>query len=132
MAAALWPDLLGFAGVTMANWVARGLPSAGLYAGPLAWFVSTQGNYALTPWMCAHKTPVVPMLAAVLVAVSLIGGFVSWRAYASASPTPQEDVTGAGRPHRFVAAIGIMMAVLFALVIVVQGIAGVVFDGCER
>jgi hypothetical protein len=116
----------------MAGWVARGLPSAGLYAGPLAWFVSTQGNYALTPWMCANKTPFVPMLAAVLVAISLFGGFLSWRAFASASPVPHADVTGAGRPHRLIAAVGIMMAVLFALVIAVQGVAGIVFTGCER
>jgi hypothetical protein len=116
----------------MAGWVARGLPSAGLFAGPLAWFVSTQGNYALTPWMCANKTPVVPMIAAVLVAISLLGGFLSWRAYASASHVPPLDPTGAGRPHRFLAAVGIMMAVLFALVIAVQGVAGVVFNGCER
>jgi hypothetical protein len=116
----------------MAGRIARGLPSAGLYAGPIAWFVSTQGNYALTPWMCANKTPVVPMLAAVLVAVSLLGGFLSWRAYASASPVPPLDVTGSGRPHRFLAAVGIMMALLFALVIGVQGVAGLVFDGCER
>jgi hypothetical protein len=116
----------------MAGWVARGLPSAGLYAGPLAWFVSTQGNYALAPWMCANKTPVVPMLAAILVAVSLLGGFLSWRAFASASTVPQSDVTGAGGPHRFVAAIGIMMAVLFALAIAMHGIAGIIFNGCER
>jgi hypothetical protein len=116
----------------MAGRVARGLPSAGLYAGPLAWFVSTQGNYALTPWMCANKTPVVPMLAAVLFVICLAGGLLSWRALASANSVPQADPTGAGRPHRFVAALGIMMAVLFALVIAVQGVAGIVFNGCER
>ena len=37
-----------------------------------------------------------------------------------------------GRAGRFVAAVGIMMAVLFALVIAVQGIAGIVLNGCER
>ena len=116
----------------MASWLERGLPSAGLYAGPAAWFVSTQGNYALVPWVCANKAPVIPVLAAALVALSLFGGFLSWRAYASASPVPQPDATGSGRPHRFVAAVGVMMAVLFALVIVVQGVAGVVFNGCER
>ena len=116
----------------MGSWLGRGLPSAGLYAGPVAWFISTQGNYALTPWMCANKIPVVPMLAVLLVALSLFGGFLSWRAFAMARFAPPHDETSAGRPHRFVAVIGIMMAVLFALVIMVQGIAGVVFTGCER
>jgi hypothetical protein len=116
----------------MTAWLEKGLPSAGLYAGPVAWLVSTQANYSLVPWVCAHKIPVTPLLAAVLVLVSLFGGFLSWRALANASPIPHPDATGAGRPHRFVAAIGIMMAVLFALVIAVHGAAGMVFDGCER
>jgi hypothetical protein len=116
----------------MAGWRERGLPSAGLYAGPAAWFISTQGNYALVPWVCAHKLPVIPILAVVLMAVSLFGAFLSWRALASDGPVSQADWAEAGRPHRFVAAVGIMMAVLFALVILVQGAAGLVFNGCER
>jgi hypothetical protein len=116
----------------MAAWLERGIPSAGLYAGPFAWFISTQGNYALVPWVCAHKLPVIPILAAVLMVVSLFGAFLSWRAFARSRPVPHEDPTGAGRPHRFLAAVSIMMALLFALVILVQGAAGVVFNGCER
>ena len=108
-----------------------GLPSAGVFAGPVAWFVSTVGNYALSPWVCAHKQPAVPALAAAMVAVSLYGAFLSWRALASVATAPADE-TGAGRPHRFIAGVGIMMSLLFALVIVVQGAAGVVFTGCER
>jgi hypothetical protein len=116
----------------MASRLEQGLPSAGLYAGPAAWFLSTQGNYALVPWMCAHKLPAVPLLAAVLVVVSLFGGFLSWRAFSHAGSVSDVDRAGGGRPHRFVAAIGMMMAGLFALVIVVHGLAGFLFDGCER
>ena len=116
----------------MAGWIERGLPSAGLFAGPVAWSISTQANYALVPWMCANKAPIVPMVAAALVALSLFGGFLSWRAFARAGPVPEPDRAGGGRPHRFVAAVGIMMAVLFALVIAVQGLAGMIFNGCER
>ena len=116
----------------MAGWLDRGLPSAGIFAGPVAWFISTQGNYALTPWMCAHKIPVIPLLAGLLLALSLFGGFLSWRAFATRGSVAQQDEAGAGRPHRFVAALGIMMALLFGLVIAVQGIAGVAFSGCER
>jgi hypothetical protein len=116
----------------MAAWLDKGLPSAGLYAGPAAWFISTQANYSLVPWMCAHKVPVIPILAASLVIVSLFGGFLSWRAFSRAGPLPPPDATGAGRPHRFVATVGMMMAVLFGLVIAVQGVAGIVFNGCER
>jgi hypothetical protein len=108
-----------------------GLPSAGVFAGPAAWFISTAGNYALSPWVCAHKQPAVPALAAAMVAVSLYGAFLSWRALAS-TPAAPSDQTGGGRPHRVTASIGIMMSLLFALVIIVQGAAGIVFTGCER
>jgi hypothetical protein len=115
----------------MAAWTKRGLPSAGLYAGPIAWAVSTQANYALVPWVCASKVPAIPALALLLVGISLFGGFLSWRAYAAGrrdpSPTRRD-----GRPHRFLAAVGTLLAVLFALVIAVHGAAGLAFDGCER
>ena len=119
-------------GRAAAGLFARGLPSAGLYAGPAAWLVGTQANYALVPWVCAHQIPVIPLVAAALAAVSLLGGFLSWRGYVAAAPAHRPDSTGAGRPHRFVALVGIGMALLFTAVIVVHGIAGMVFHGCER
>jgi hypothetical protein len=107
----------------MAAQPARPRPTAGLFAGPAAWFLSTQVNYALTPWVCAHQVRIVPAVALALAAVSLAGGFLSWRAHRSAGASPA---------NRFLAAIGIMMALLFAAVILVQGAAGLVFHGCER
>jgi len=98
-------------------------PSAGLVAGPAAWLLSTQVNYALTPWVCAHQVRIIPAVALALAALSLGGGFLSLRAYRSTGATPV---------HRFLASIGIMMAVLFAAAILVQGAAGFVFHGCER
>lgn len=116
----------------MTGWFARGLPSAGIYAGPTAWLLDTQANYALVPWVCAHQIRLVPLVAVLMAAASLLGGFLSWRGYVTAAPTPRPDSTGAGRPHRFVALIGIGMALLFTAIIGVQGIAGLVFHGCER
>jgi hypothetical protein len=116
----------------MAAHDAKGLPSAGVFAGPVAWGLSTQANYALVPWICAHQIRLVPIVAIVLAAASLAGGFLSWQAYRTSSIAPEEDSSGAGRPHRFVALVGIGMAGLFALVILVHGSAGLVFHGCER
>jgi hypothetical protein len=36
------------------------------------------------------------------------------------------------KARKFLAALGIMTAVLFTVVILVQGAAGLVLDGCER
>jgi hypothetical protein len=116
----------------MAGWLSRGLPSAGIYAGPVAWLIDTQFNYAAVPWVCARQVPLVPIFALVMAGVSLFGGFLSWRGYATSTPTPLPDSTGAGRPHRFLALIGIAIALLFTIVILLHGIAGLVFHGCER
>ena len=116
----------------MTAWFVRGLPSAGIYAGPTAWLIDTQANYALVPWVCATQIQIIPVVAIAMAAVSLLGGFLSWRGYVTATPTPKPDSTGAGRPHRFVALIGVGMALLFTAVIVVHGVAGMVFHGCER
>jgi hypothetical protein len=116
----------------MAANYAKGLPSAGVYVGPAAWLLSTQANYALVPWICAHQVRLVPLVALGLAMLSLFGGFLSWRAYRSSSVTPQSDSTGAGRPHRFVAIVGMAIAGLFTVVILVHGAAGLVFHGCER
>ena len=116
----------------MANFVERGLPSAGIYVGPAAWLIDTQANYALVPWVCAHQVRLVPLVALVMVLVSLSGGFLSWRAWAMAGSAPEPHSSAGGRPYRFIAAIGIAAALLFGLVIVLQGFAGLVFHGCER
>ena len=116
----------------MAASYAKGLPSAGIFAGPAAWLASTQINYALVPWICAHQIPLIPIVALVLAALSLLGGFLSWRAYRTSSVTPAPDSSGGGRPHRFTAMTGILVSGLFTLVILVQGAAGLVFHGCER
>lgn len=116
----------------MAGHYAKGLPSAGIFAGPAAWAVSTQANYALVPWTCAHQIRVIPVVALVLALASLAGGFLSWQAYRTSSITPDGDSTGGGRPHRFVALMGIGIAALFAVVILIHGTAGLVFHGCER
>jgi hypothetical protein len=100
-------------GEIMAAWLSRGVPSAGIYAGPVAWIIDTQFNYAMA-------------------ALSLFGGFLSWRGYASAAPTPMPDSTGAGRPHRFMSLMGIAIALLFTVIILLHGAAGLVFHGCER
>jgi hypothetical protein len=129
----------------MPRLLSRGLPSAGLYVGPAAWLVSTQANYVLVPWSCAHGFRAVPLVALPLIAVSLAGGYLSWRALGGLHGGGERAVPEAdgnrgaslgdpkdGKPHRLVAAIGILTALLFALAITVHGVAGLVFDGCER
>jgi hypothetical protein len=116
----------------MTSFMRTGIPSAGIFAGPAAWLVNTQANYALVPWICAHQMPIVPAIAIVMALLSLAGGFISWRAYDRAAVTPPPESSAAGRPHRFTAIVGIGISLLFALVILTQGAAALVLHGCER
>jgi hypothetical protein len=105
----------------MTGRVRHRIPWAGLASGPLAWGLSTQLNYALPDWMCAHGINPVPWIALVLALFALAGGAMSW--------TSRQ---GAHDADRFLAGVGALMALLFALVIIAQGAAGFVFTGCER
>ena len=108
-------------------------PWAGLWAGPGAWAVSTQLNYAITPWVCAHKIPLVPIFALVLAAVALAGAFLSWRAWDSPAADATEVRAGLlESPPQLLAVGGVLLGLLFALVILVHGAAGLVLNGCER
>jgi hypothetical protein len=116
----------------MALRMREGIPSAGLYAGPLAWLVSLQVNYALVPWICAHHVQLIHPVTVASALISIAGGLLSWRAWRSAGPEVPPDRSGGGRPHRFVALVGVLAAALFTLVILLQGAAALVLQGCER
>ena len=91
-------------------------------------------NYALTPWICASKVNLVPVAAHCRSPPwRLPVPFVSWRAWRAAAA--QEAELGAAvmeAPRPFLAGVSILLAVLFALVILTQGAAALVLNGCER
>lgn len=102
----------------------------GLLAGPLAWGVSTQLNYALVEWQCEHRLPVIPLAAAVLVLLAMAGGALSWRAWRSGGASFKSEREP--ETERFVAMLGMLTAALFALVVAMQGMASLILDECTR
>jgi hypothetical protein len=113
------------------NW-STNVPSAGIFVGPAAWIINQQLNYMLVPWICAHQVRLVPIVAVVMAAICLAAAVVSWRGYRAAGPEPVMGSPQSGQPHRFVGMIGVAIALLFAVAILAQGAAGLVFHGCER
>jgi hypothetical protein len=98
-------------------------PWAGQLSGPAAWAINTQLGYALVPWSCAHGINLIPWVALIAALLAAAGGLVSWRVWRDQAASDNA---------RFVAVVGLLLAALFALVILMQGAAGLVFQGCER
>lgn len=107
----------------------NGISWAGLLAGPAAWAVSFQTGYALVPWQCANGSGLVPWISAAGIVAALAGGLLSWRAWNAPllSPGPPAHK----RTRVFVAALSVGAASLFALVMILQLLAGLIFEGCE-
>ena len=116
----------------MPDWYRTGVPSAGLWAGPAAWLASLQLKYSLVPWICEHDLQLVHPATLLTALISIAGGYLSWRAWQNGtSPTPADSL-GGGRPHHFIAGIGILTAALFTLIVLLQGAAALILEGCER
>ena len=105
--------------------------SIGLWVGALAWATSTQLNYSLVPWTCASGVRLTPWIAAVLALLSLWGAWLSWRSLSRSGLEVQTEDPAAGTPFDMLAAIGAGAGVLFAAVIVMQGVAAFFLTGCE-
>jgi hypothetical protein len=110
----------------------NGIEWAGLALGPAAWGLSTQANYSLARWSCTASLRPIPPSTFVLVLIALAGAAMSWRAWyvagASRSILLQDD----GRPASFLALLSMLVALLFAAVILMQGAAALILTGCER
>jgi hypothetical protein len=110
----------------------NGIDWAGLAAGPGAWALSTQGNYSIVAWACGRPLNPVPPLALLLVLVALMGALLSWRAWHVSGADRALLFEENGKPHAFLALLSALTAVLFAAVIAMQGVAGLILTGCER
>lgn len=111
--------------------MARGVSWAGLVAGPGAWGASTQLNYALAMPQCLSGLSPTAWIALLLALVALGGAGLSFLAYRRTEAEPELGVRKP-RTEVFYALVSTGLAVLFALVILMQALAGVVFTGCER
>jgi hypothetical protein len=116
----------------MSSLLRKGVDWAGLAAGPAAWAISTQANYAIADAMCGFRFKLVPVLGLLLVLVALGGALLSWRAWRIAGADQEVAGQEGGRPRVFLALSSTIIAVLFAAVIATQGAAGLFLSGCER
>jgi hypothetical protein len=105
---------------------------AGLAIGPTAWAIDTQLNYALVDWACGKALNPMPAIAAALILISVAGAvssFVAWRQHdGPGMPVPEQD----GHPRHLLSGVGVAAGLLFAVVIALQGLAGLLLGPCLR
>ncbi len=117
----------------MTTWLDRAAPWTGLFAGPVAWLISTSVNYTFAVLVCGWGTmstalPLALVLAAISLASSVLA-FLSWRRQPRNEPVDSPD---SHLPRKLVAGTGVLSGLLFAAVIVLQGSATLFMAGCAR
>jgi hypothetical protein len=105
---------------------------AGVLVGPTAMLIQLQTNYALVPWACGtgHTWPL-HLVSLVALIVTVIPGFLAyriWRRFARL----HEDGGGVPARSRFMAAVGVLISLLMAAVILAQWLPVFIHHPCER
>jgi hypothetical protein len=98
-----------------------------LAVGPLGWALTQQVSYLLASFGCAFGRPgVVLAINGMGALTALAGAGFCWRARHRA-PAPEESRAERG----FLAGLGVLLGLVFALAMLGQGAAALFFTGCE-
>lgn len=103
---------------------------SGLVLGPAAWLAHHQLGSNLNFARCdVVGGPAVVAIGMACLALALVGGWLSWRAWRRTGANLGDSGEPAGR---FIALLSLLAVALFALTIVVQTGAGLIIPDCWR
>lgn len=108
-----------------------GVSWAGIAAGGIAWFISTSAGYAVAPIDCGRPLGPALLVALGCIVLACAGGVLSWPAWHGRQTSDADDALAA-TPRLTVAAVSVLIAALFASVILLQLLAALLLSGCER
>jgi hypothetical protein len=105
---------------------------AGVLIPPVAFLVNLEVAYALVPVACGSRTVVlVHVVHLVSLALTAFAAMVAWRAWQrSGASWPGGEGGRLGRTQ-FLAGMGILMGLMFAIVILAQWIPSFILDPCQ-
>jgi len=105
---------------------------AGLLLAPTAFLLNLELAYAVVPHACSlqNRLPV-HLVHLVCLAIALVGGAFALRSWRYCGETWPGEEGGSVSRSRFMAGLGLLLSVLFALVIVAQWIPSFVLSPCQ-
>jgi hypothetical protein len=111
----------------------------GVLAGPVSWAIELTASYALVQWTCRTHSVLLIRLTSIVALAAIAGGaWCAWHVYAEGKTAAND---GPGRPETtalaldrsvFMAALGLMMCGLFALVVLAEAIPRWMLDACQQ
>lgn len=104
----------------------------GVLTAPMAWAGDLLIRYALVHWSCGtHQTIVLRLISGVTLLLVAAGGIVAWRSLQQTAPHAKSDEIYSLDRSRFMALLGVLTSVLFALVVIAGAVPQWVFDACD-
>jgi hypothetical protein len=97
---------------------------AGLLGGAVSWYGAHEASFYLVRQNCAGKPWIVPLIHLAALAITVSAGTLSFKQSRRARPLADSPA--------FEALIGTGAALVFVVVILFQGVAGLIYTGCER
>ena len=92
---------------------------------------NTQVNYSLVSANCGEATRIVVFTAMITLALAVVGGLLSAPAWFARSAPGIDETPERAAPRGMIAGVSVLAALLFSLVIVLQGAAGLIVQGCQ-
>lgn len=101
-------------------------------AGPLAWAIHLSVSYMIVSWVCATGHHVVLHVLTAGTFLMTTGGFLlAWRLWRAGDfRWPDEGGTRLAR-MQFMAVSGVVLSVLFAMMILMEGVPSLLLDACR-
>ena len=103
----------------------------GLLTGPVGWFLSFLGVYALASGACGQPTGRLHAVVVLGLVVAAAGTVLAWRTWRAAGGAPDPKDAGAVGRTRLLSSLGLLAGGLFGLLIIAQWIAVALLTPCE-
>lgn len=104
----------------------------GVLAGPIVWLMSFEANFALAPWACIFQAKLaLYIVSAIAFALAVASGLLAWSQWNEVGREWPDAGGSVISRARIMAAGGVLLSAMFAIVIVAQAIPEIILAPCQ-